>query len=98
MPALTMWISGLCRLVEMGRTRPKKSLPGGVSDANNAGLGALGKAAKTAGAGGGEREQQKEVGGGCYRGVRKWLTKREGHKRYVLGKGRNPPPPPTAKK
>src|ERR1700756_2563521 len=44
-----MRISGLWRLVAIGRIRPKKPLPGGAAAASKAGLGALGKAARMAG-------------------------------------------------
>src|SRR5262249_24352462 len=47
MLALNMWISGFFKLGEMGRTRPQ--LPGQGGPTSRAGLGALGKAASTAG-------------------------------------------------
>src|SRR5260370_29020910 len=47
MLALNMWISGLCKFGEMGRTRPQ--LGGQAGPTNSAGLGKLGNAASTNG-------------------------------------------------
>src|SRR5262245_16488852 len=47
MLALNMWISGLCKLGEMGRTRPQ--FGGHDSPVSSAGLGAFGNARSTAG-------------------------------------------------